>query len=158
MHPPTAYCFSKHFLFTLSFASIPLDVRHDILELARFLTELSVIDYYFVIHRPSSVAMAALMCAFEWVPGLSPLVSNDFLLSVRKFGLDPLGEHVSECRNRLKLLYAQGGYSRPALVSDDRNETISPVCVSYGCTPSVEPKNTSDADYNYSTTQASASN
>ena len=47
---------------------------------------------------------------------------------------DPSHPDVPECRNRLRLLYAQGGYSRPTPErADPRGESISPVCVSYGC-------------------------
>lgn len=121
-------------LFLVPFSSISMDQRHDILELARFLTELSVIDYYFVIHRPSSVALAALMNALEEIPDLQLSAREDISRELEKSAdLDPAAPAVVECRNRLRLLYAQGGYARPT--TETRTETISPVCVSYGCQP-----------------------
>lgn len=137
VHPPTAYCFAKHILFLLPYASVSMDVRHDILELARFLTELSVIDYYFVVHRPSLVALAALLNAMDTVPGVTSKARLELLQELgRVKGLDPSHAQVEECRNRLRLLYAQGGYSRPDEMSrsgENRTETVSPVCVTYGC-------------------------
>jgi hypothetical protein len=111
-----------------------MDARHDVLELSRFLTELSVIDYYFVVHRPSSVALAALLNAMEGVPGVSQAAINGLLGEMRRITkLDVSAPDVLECRDRLRLLYLQGGYSPPEPRSEPRTEMISPVCVSYGC-------------------------
>lgn len=124
-----------------------MDERHDTLELARFLTELSIIDYYFVIHRPSSVALAALLNAMEEISGVSEAAREDFLLEVSKIkNLDADGQDVADCRNRLQLLYAQGGYTRPMPITESRAETISPVCVSYGCTPQLGSAVSDDVD------------
>lgn len=141
VHPPTAYCFCKHVLFLLPYSIVSMDVRHDILELARFLTELSVIDYYFVVFRPSSVAMAALIHALEEIPGVSEQAYVDFLQELRRVpGLDPSCSEVQDCRSRLRLLYAQGGYSRgDESRSDARTETVSPVCVSHGVNQFHQP-------------------
>ena len=111
-----------------------MDVRHDTLELSRFLSELSVIDYYFVTFKPSSVALAALLNAMEAIPGVSDEAQVDFERELQRVpGLDPTRQDVNECRDRLRLLYAQGGYSRPEVEgAEARGETISPVCVSYG--------------------------
>ena len=110
-----------------------MDTRHEILELARFLTELSVIDYFFVVHRPSVVATAALLNSVENVPGASSAI-GDFAKEIKRVpSLDPSSPDVHECRERLRLLYAQGGYARPAATNATRDEAISPVCVSYGC-------------------------
>ena len=40
-------------------------VWHDMMEVAKFLTELAVIDYHFAPLKPSSVGLAALMTAME---------------------------------------------------------------------------------------------
>jgi hypothetical protein len=134
VHPPTAYCFSKHSLFLLPYTSVSMDTRHDILELSRFLVELSVIDYFFVMHRPSVVALASLLNAMDNVRGVSETARLDFERELQRFpGLDFKRQEVEECRARLRLLYAQGGYSRPEVAgAETRNETVSPVCVSYG--------------------------
>lgn len=141
VHPPTSYCFIKHVMFLLPYTAISMDARHDVLELSRFLTELSVIDYYFVVHRPSSVALAALLNSIEGVPGVSEDALKDLLREITKIAkLDPSAPDVLECRNRLRLLYSQGGYSPPEPRTQTRAETISPVCVSYGCHPQEAPQ------------------
>lgn len=112
-----------------------MDARHDVLELARFLTELSVIDYFFVLHRPSVVALAAVSSAMATTPGVPESAIGELYDELRRVpDLEPETPEVQECRERLRLLYVQGGYSRPA-----RSETISPVCVSYGVNPRAEP-------------------
>jgi Cyclin, C-terminal domain len=136
VHPPTAYCFAKHVLVLLPTASVSPETRLDILELSRFLTELSVIDYFFVIFRPSNVAVAALLNAMETVPGISKTIIKTFMLDVKKLTrVDLDSDAVTQCRSRLRLLYAQGGYARP--IASARTEAISPVCVSYGCNPAL---------------------
>lgn len=113
-----------------------MDVRHDVLELARFLTELSIIDYFFVNYRPSVVALASLFNAIEDVPGASEEAFVGLSNELKRFAkIDVDSTEVQECRNRLRLLYTQGGYTRPESKEETRTETISPVCVSYGCRP-----------------------
>lgn len=132
VHPPTAYCFCKHILFLLPYSAVSMEVRHDILELARFLSELSVIDYFFVDHRPSSVALAALTHAIEDIPGVSQSDQTNFFSELDRVpGLDANSQEVQECRNRLRLQYAQGGYVRQDENRDEtpRTETVSPVTV-----------------------------
>jgi hypothetical protein len=111
-----------------------MDTRHDILELSHFLTELSVIDYFFVGHRPSVVALAALLNSLEAVPGASDSSLHDYEMELKRVpGLDPSSPEVLDCRDRLQILYKQGGYNRPEIVpGEDRDETVSPVCVSQG--------------------------
>lgn len=112
-----------------------MDSRYDILELTRFLAELSVIDYYFVGQRPSTVALAALLNAMEAIPSVSESAIDDLANELRRVpSLDPAQEDVEENRRRLRVLYAQGGYDRPETFADisARNDTDSPVCVSYG--------------------------
>jgi len=140
VHPPTAYCFAKHILFMLPYDSVPMDVRHSVIELARFLTELCVIDYFFVIHRPSVIALAALLNAMDEVPGFTQKARDDFVKEAEQItALKDSSEDVADCRQRLHRLYVQGGYARPAGSSTEaRNETISPVCVSFGVNPYAE--------------------
>jgi Cyclin, C-terminal domain len=136
MHPPTAYCFAKHLLFLLPYTSITMDVRHDIIELARFVTELSVIDYFFVIHRQSSVGLAALLFAVDELPTVSESVRTDFVKELGKITkLDLESPELQDCLERIRLLYAQGGYARMASATETRADTVSPVCVSYGVVP-----------------------
>jgi hypothetical protein len=134
LHPPTPYCFCQHILFLLPQASVPMETRYEILELARFLTELSVIDYYFVVQRSSDVALAALLNSMQVVTGTKMIVTG-FEEEIRRVarGLDPYKKEVLDCRNRLKVLYTQGGYTRPEINGHEtRDKTVSPVCVSHG--------------------------
>jgi hypothetical protein len=112
-----------------------METRYEILELARFLTELSVIDYYFVVHRSSDVALAALLNSMEAVPGSTKMTMTAFEQELSRVvgGLDPHKKEVLDCRDRLQVLYTQGGYSRPEITGrETRDETVSPVCVSFG--------------------------
>jgi hypothetical protein len=124
-----------------------METRYEILELARFLTELSVIDYFFVPHKASDVALAALLNSIEAVATststsesstmentIDMMAIQDFQqeLSRVRGGLDPNKLQVQECRIRLQVLYTQGGYSRPETSIESRNATVSPVCVSFG--------------------------
>ena len=140
VHPPTAYSFSQHILFLLPYTSaVSTDVRRDVLEMARFLTELSVIDYFFVGRKPSSVALAALYYSLNENPNVPLQARNAFVDQLEIVsGLDLRSPEVLECHERLHLLYAQGGFARPETTNGEttngetRIETISPVCVSYG--------------------------
>lgn len=123
--------------------------RHDIWELSRFLTELSVIDYYFVIHKPSTVALAALLNSLEDMHSVAQAAKDEFLAEISKVAaLNPARQEVLDCRNRLRLLYAQGEYTRPTVAAEIRTETVSPVCVSYGVNPQAYPHADTDTKSN----------
>jgi hypothetical protein len=103
------------------------------LELARFLTELCVIDYYFVAHRASDVALAALLNSMDTIVGAeTALLEFEQELERVAGGLEPRNLAVQDCRTRLHVLYTQGGYSRPEILgnAEPRDEAVSPVCVS----------------------------
>jgi hypothetical protein len=160
VHPPTSYCFAKHILFLLPYTSATMDVRYDILELSRFFTELSVIDYYFVGQRQSTVALAALFNAMEAIPSVSDSAIDELTRELSRLpSLDPSQEEVQAARLRLRVLYAQGGYERPETLSDigTRNDAVSPVCVSYGVTlqdmayETIAPPSGSEAKQNTNT-------
>lgn len=131
VHPPTANSFTKHLLFLLPHEVVTTEVRYDVLELTRFQLELCVIDYFFVMHRPSTVALAALLNAMESVKGVpeSAIKDLDDAL-VHVTGLDQLQPEIQECRDRLQLLYSQSGYDSPE--REVRGDVKSPVCVSHG--------------------------
>jgi hypothetical protein len=114
-------------------AAFPLTMRHDILEHARFLTELSVIDYYFVTKRASSVALAALLNAMDHNRDFPLAFRNEFLSQLDRLEeFYPNDPEVGECRDRLRELYVQGGYA-PTVDQDmePRAETVSPVSVAH---------------------------
>jgi Cyclin, C-terminal domain len=62
LHPPTASVFLSHFLLLLE---ADQEVKHDVVESARFYMELAVLDYSCVNQRPSRVALAALLNAMD---------------------------------------------------------------------------------------------
>jgi hypothetical protein len=115
-------------------ASLNASFRLDVLELARFLTELSVIDYFFVTSKTSSVALAALLNAMELLQ-LGPFIPEFLDQLTLLDGLDSTSEEVKECRIRLEDLYLQGGYAQTSSDlgvqhSDTRTDNVSPVCAS----------------------------
>ena len=139
LHPPTASCFSKHLVLLLPVSN---DERSHVLEATKFLIELSVIDYFFVPHRPSTVALSALLNALDMVPRSSNGTVSDLIQELRNVpGLDPNSLEVKACRERLDLVYAHGGYSSPVETCAEeeiRTTTVSPDCVSYGVRPQDE--------------------
>ena len=112
VHPPTPYSFVRDMVYLLP-VQIPRD-RHDTNELARFLTELSVCDYWFVTKKPSSIALASLINALE-LQG-EPKIPRNFkiqlLQQLGSCGSDIIyDEEVITCYERLRDMYVAGGYS-----------------------------------------------
>lgn len=117
-------------------ADFPLTVRHEILEHTRFLSELSVIDYFFVTKRASSVGFAALLNAIDSNSNFPFGHRVEFLKQVERLDdFDPNDIEIGECRDRLRELYIQGGYAPPSTMSyaemAQRQETVSPVSVAH---------------------------
>eukprot|EP00540_Astrosyne_radiata_P015197 CAMPEP_0116853444 /NCGR_PEP_ID=MMETSP0418-20121206/17917_1 /TAXON_ID=1158023 /ORGANISM="Astrosyne radiata, Strain 13vi08-1A" /LENGTH=187 /DNA_ID=CAMNT_0004485849 /DNA_START=1 /DNA_END=564 /DNA_ORIENTATION=- len=147
VHPPTTFCLARHFLHILpSAAACSPAAKHDILELARFLTELSVIDYFFVTKRASSVALAALLDAMDTLGSIDHATRRDFLCQLKRLNdFDPEDPEIEQCRHRLRDLYNQGGYNRAEEIQrqatppgETRNATVSPVCVASAFDPHKE--------------------
>ena len=63
VHPPTSVAFLKSYMLLLHREGE--SYQADILDLANFYVELAVLDYQFVRHRPSNIAMAALLNAIQ---------------------------------------------------------------------------------------------
>lgn len=95
VHPPTSQIFMKHFLF---FLSVEENELHD---LAQFMIELSVMDYYFVSYRPSEIALAALLNSMEKLKIHTSTIQFPFNY------LDFHAPAVLACRERLSLIHAQ---------------------------------------------------
>lgn len=73
MHPPTALTYIRHILMVVSSKTNQqqrgsMDGALTFFDLARFLTELSVCDYFFVTIRPSTIALASIMIAAQEAP------------------------------------------------------------------------------------------
>ena len=122
VHPPTPYTFLSYFV-QLG-ANQPGASK--IYEMARYFVELSVLDYYFVGKRSSTVAVAALLNAMEDHAGSC----HDVLRFVAP-GQEQL---VVDCQARLRSLYnvpdqsvfdtqTEGG------AADALGRTCSPTCV-----------------------------
>jgi hypothetical protein len=135
------------------------------MELTRFLTELSVIDYFFVDKHANSIALAALLNAMEITRGFPLATKAEFRKQLTLLdNVDPSGAEVEECRSRLKALYAQGGYSAPSPSSvaaaplqeeQSRAEVNSPVCVATDVyVPAQQLAGQCQADADYGTNYA----
>mmetsp|Transcript_30314 Transcript_30314/g.69468 ORF Transcript_30314/g.69468 Transcript_30314/m.69468 type:complete len:363 (-) Transcript_30314:666-1754(-) len=143
MHPPTSLAFVRNLLTLLPPNTVLNGVWHDIMEMSRFLTELSVCDYFFVTHKPSTIAMAAVLNSIKGISEEKFSMSDrtTFLEQVVLVsGLRHDSADVSEVRNMLRQMYTQStgndqddntmgsedGRFRPV---DNRTDADSPVCV-----------------------------
>jgi lipoyl(octanoyl) transferase len=126
VHPPTSFAFCRDLMRLVS-GDITPRARHDVTELARFLTELSVCDYWFVTKKPSSVALAAIINALE-LQGprrVDPRYKVEFLHRVVDIGMDIANdEEIIECYERLREMYIAGGYT-PTLEEPAENNSSS---------------------------------
>jgi hypothetical protein len=98
VHPPTPQVMVKHLLFFLSVE------EHEVHDLAQFMVELSVMDYFFVSYKPSEVAIAALLIAME---RLFPHSSTQLNFPFKSDLIDVNSPNVQACRERLMLIYVQ---------------------------------------------------
>jgi hypothetical protein len=104
-----------------------------ILELTRFLTELSVIDYFFATKCSASLAVAALFNSMDLLNlGLTITRCADQLRILDDF--NPMSDEVMECRGRLLELFVQGDYSYSHIIDPSaqiigRIDAVSPICV-----------------------------
>mmetsp|Transcript_4975 Transcript_4975/g.7686 ORF Transcript_4975/g.7686 Transcript_4975/m.7686 type:complete len:119 (-) Transcript_4975:299-655(-) len=101
--------------------------KHEVLELSRFLTELSVCYYFFALEKPSSVALASILIAMEEMR-MDRSIFEERMKSLLDLELD--AEEIVECRSRLHDLYHHGGYSCETDMAAECPERVSPVCVS----------------------------
>ncbi|KAL7449160.1 hypothetical protein ACHAWC_001251 [Mediolabrus comicus] len=123
VHPPTPFAFCRDLTKLIS-ADVTPRIRHDLSELARFLTELSVCDYFFVTRKPSSIAMASIINAIELTGPhkIDPRYKVQFLHQVVEAGLDIANdEEIIQCYERLREMYIAGGYT-PNTDDDEEDE------------------------------------
>lgn len=127
VHPPTPQLFCKHFLFFLSIE------EHEIHDLAQFMVELSVMDYFFVSYKPSEIAIAGVLNA---IVRLKPEADALCKYPFHRILVDINTPEISACRVRLALIFAQAhdqaspeqGIETPKS-SDVAVRTTSPVSV-----------------------------
>jgi len=133
-------------------------------DLAGFLVELSVLDFYMINFRPSTVALAALYNAMDEDPMIVAAAAaaaarneDSYLLSslLLFHGYEHLicaGEqgNVLLCRQRLKSLYQEAAVDRPEaaaahLEADEIKEDLrmtSPTCIISQCNPQQQQQPT----------------
>jgi len=134
VHPPTPLNFVRNYMPLLEQSGCSSSVALEIKEVARFLTELSVCDYYFTTCKPSSIGLGALLTAFNSFDDATlPLrVRQRFLdLVHRTEVIDPSAQEVLKCKDRLSETYLQdSGYhqQQSEAVSNDGGR-YSPDCV-----------------------------
>ena len=112
VHPPTPLTFARHYVLLLKPTACEPAVWHDMMEVAKFLTELAVIDYHFTPLKPSSVGLAALMTAMEGVAEerLAMVDKENFATNVYHIAqVSPNDPEVMDCRTRLRTMYYEGG-------------------------------------------------
>lgn len=147
VNPPTPFTFCRELMRLVS-SEITPRVRHDVNELARFLAELSVCDYWFVTRKRSSIALAAIVNSLELqgVAKVKPCLKIEFLNCVVKLGIDIASdEETIECYERLREMYIIGGYTptledgkpkvddaAPKSEEEARVDTVSPTGVRDG--------------------------
>uniref|UniRef100_A0A7S3LC49 Cyclin N-terminal domain-containing protein n=1 Tax=Amphora coffeiformis TaxID=265554 RepID=A0A7S3LC49_9STRA len=95
LNPPTSYDFVQLFMNLLEHLTSPVDFRRhkEVLHFALYLTEVAGADYFFVTHRPSSVAIAAILLT-------SSMVQSDNSVSsfIRQItSMDPSSADVKAC-------------------------------------------------------------
>ena len=114
VHPPTSLAFIRDFMRLVS-GEVSYSARLDVNELAGFLAELSVCDYWFATQRPSSIALAALINAIELQGAykIDPKYKDEFLQQAVLVGIDfdKDGNEIIACYKRLRAMYIAGGYT-----------------------------------------------
>ena len=129
VHPPTSLAFIRDFMRLVS-GEISYSARLDVNELAGFLAELSVCDYWFATQRPSSIALAALINAIELQGSykIDPKYKDEFLQQAVIVGIDfgKDGNEIIACYKRLRAMYIAGGYTPNLQKSPVGSSSYSP--------------------------------
>lgn len=114
MNPPTVMTGVRLFLDLLS-TDISSQAVMECTELSRFLSELSVCDYFFTTKKPSHIALACILTAFEGLSQdcVSRAHRQHFVdCAFKVSGIDCTVSEVLDCRLRLRELYDKGQYQR----------------------------------------------
>jgi len=135
VHPPTPLSFVRNFILLLEESDCAPTVALEVMEAARFVTELSVCDYYFTSCKPSWIALGSVLTAFESFDEITlPMhVRVAFLKYVQSMRIiDPSSKDVILCKERLSEIYSQDTdrhqhYFETSKPSD--RGCLSPYCV-----------------------------
>jgi hypothetical protein len=112
LHPPTPQVFISYFFRFFSWAESP-----ELTKLTSYIVELSVQDYYFILFKPSVVALASLSNATHMLLGLTSTMMRDESHSwighlqkniLRSYNYEETN-NINACRGRLMKLYANAG-------------------------------------------------
>ena len=107
VHPPTPIAFCRDFMLLIS-TDLPPKIRCEIEDLVRYLTELSACDYWFVTRKPSTIAIASFMYAFELLgyQRIESSYQDDFLQRLVDAGFDIASdEDIGQCCDRLRDIF-----------------------------------------------------
>jgi Cyclin, N-terminal domain/Cyclin, C-terminal domain len=107
LHPPTAVAFSAIFLdyfFASRVVSISSTDLDDVYDVSSFFSELAVCDYYFLLVRSSTIALAAILDALEGMYGPENSLSVDIIEAARELHMG-VPHDLMAARNRLWELY-----------------------------------------------------
>jgi len=112
VHPPTSIYFVSFFFLLLPKGSCSITIQSEIMELSRFLTELSVVDSFFISQKQSSVGLAAILNALDHFQSSLPYsVIQEFIDNVsNEVSIDCESSDVDCCRLRLHEIYIKCGY------------------------------------------------
>ena len=124
VRPPTPYAFCRELMQLVS-SDITPRARKEIAEMAKFLTELSVCNYYFVTRKPSSIALASIINAFELLgpDRVDPRYKVDFLHDLKELyriggsAPDYDDDEINECYELLRETYISRGYNTNVIVA-----------------------------------------
>ena len=110
INPPTAFNFLAELMNLIAWdARLSPQRLKQVGRISRYLCELSVGQYSFVYLKPSSVAVAAIVYAFDAVGGCEP-TKVDFVATVGCVGIEVTKnwQEISLCHCLLKAMYLEG--------------------------------------------------
>jgi len=125
VHPSTVMDVIREYVALLS-PEIGDQSKCDVYELASFLSELSVCDYYFVGKKQSNIALACVLTAFEGIKHdkLPRCYRQQFVDDIFRLAkINCTIKEVHECRLRLRDIYQLGGHSCRSTLDRDGNQS-----------------------------------
>lgn len=151
LHPPTSIAISSillDFFFASRIVTITSCDLDDIYDVSSFFCELAVCDYFFVLIKPSIIALAAILNALEGMFGPDNILSKDILHTAYSFRLG-INQDLTAARSRLWELYERSEecalHNETTLINEDdhhywhggifvkKGTTSSPVSVTKPC-------------------------
>ena len=112
VHPPTPQAFCHDFMRLVP-GEVADQKRRDMTDLVWFFAELSVCGTSFVAQKPSAIAMASMLNAFDILSdSIDPRHKVRFLDTASRIGLDVVSEdkEVIWCYERLRETFDENGY------------------------------------------------